>query len=150
MSNVVQSSYSRYMSAGSPGVAATMHGWDVDTKQAEGNIAFGLAVSKGDADDGVVQGGALYVGLSVRDITVVHTTPDRYEEGDNVGVATRGDWWVRVEDDVDAQTAVKYNTSTGQLGSSGGTTISGAVWKTSAAAGEMAVVRLNEGQDLTT
>ena len=150
MSTVVQSTYSRYMSAGAAGAPATMHGWDADTKQAEGNIPFGYAVSKGDADDGVVAGGTLFVGVSVRDITLVHDTADRYEEGDNVGVLTRGDIWVLVEEAVDTQTAAKYDTSTGQLGKAAGTAITGAYWVKGAGAGELAILRLSDGADVTT
>jgi hypothetical protein len=132
----LQTTYNRYMSA--------------DTKQAEGNIGFGVVVSKGSADDGVLAAGTLFVGVSIRDVTLDHATADRYEDGDNVAVMTRGDIWVAVEDAVVAQTAVKYNTSTGALGSDGGTTISGAVWKTSADAGGFAICRLGGAEDVTT
>lgn len=148
--NTVQSSYDRYAPKGANGAAASMRGWDADTKQAEETIGFGLAVSYGTEDNGVVKGGAAYCGVAMRDITLVHTTPDQYEEGDNMGVVTRGDIWITVEDAVVAHTAVKYNASTGQLGSSGGTTISGASWETSADAGELAVCRLGGDVDLTT
>jgi hypothetical protein len=138
------------MSAGAPGAAATMHGWDADTKQAEGTIVFGRAVSKAVADDGVVQAGTLFVGISMRDITLIHDTADQYESGDNVAVMTRGDIWVRAKEAVHAQTAVKYDTSTGELGKAAGTAITGAVWVTSAGVGEMAICRLSDGQDVTT
>ncbi len=151
MNTTVQSTYDRYMPVGVAGTFAEMSANNnVDTKQAEGTIAFGIVVSKGEADDGVVAAGALYVGVSMRDITIVHDTADRYEEGDNVAVATRGDMWVVAEDAVVAQTAVTYNTTTGALGSSGGTTIVDAYWLTSADAGEMAKVRLLDAVNLTT
>jgi hypothetical protein len=149
--NTVQSSYSRYMTAGAAGAAASMHGWDADTKQAAGNIPFGYAVSKNATQDGVVAGGTLFTGVAIRDITLVHTTPDRYESGDNVGVLTQGDIWVLVEEAVVAQTQAKYDTSTGQLGKAAGTAISGAYWMTSADAGALAVLRLATGAvDVTT
>jgi hypothetical protein len=148
--NTVQSTYGTTMPIGSAGAAATTHGWDADTKQAEGNIGFGLAVSKGEADDGVLLGGSLFVGVSMKDITISHDTADRYEAGDNVAVMTRGDIWVVVEDAVVAQTAITYNTTTGALGSSGGTAISGAIWKTSADAGGFAIARLSGANDVTT
>lgn len=150
MSNVVQSTYSRYMSAGSPGVFATTSGWDVDTKQAEGNIAFGLACSKGSADDGAVLGGNLFIGISVRDITLVHTTADRYEAGDNMGVAIEGDIWVRVGGNVTAGQQAHYDATTGVLSASGGVAIAAAKFETSALSGALAVVRLGTAsQDLT-
>lgn len=151
MTTTVQSTYGRRMPIGVAGTFAEMSASNnVDTKQAEGTIGFGIAVSKGEADDGVVAAGTLYVGVSVRDITIIHDTADRYEEGDNVAVATRGDMWVVAEDAVEAQTAVTYNTSTGALGSSGGTVIAGAYWLTSADAGDLAKVRLVDGRDITT
>lgn len=153
MGNVVQSDYNRYAPDGAAGMAATMHGWDADTKQATETIGFGLAVSKGTGDTDIVKGGSLYVGVSMRNVTLdpaTHTNPDQYVSGDNVPVMTRGDIWVEVEDAVVAQTAVTYNTTTGQLGSSGGTAISGAVWKTSADAGGLAIARLNGAEDVTT
>ena len=151
--NTVQSTYSRYGSAvGAAGAPATMSGYDSDTYYAQGTIPFGVAVSKGTGDRGCVKGGGTYVGISIRDVTLVHTTPDQYELSDNVGVAIRGDWWVKVEAAVVARTAVKYNATTGQLGSAAGTTIAGAVWMTTqATVNGFAVVRL-EGPagDITT
>jgi hypothetical protein len=149
--NTVQSTYSRYMSDGTPGAWASISpGNMADTKIAEGNIGFGLAVSKGSAQHGVLVGGTLFVGVSVRDITLVHTTADRYEAGDNAAIATEGDIWVRVEEAVVAQTAAKYDTSTGQLGKAAGTAITGAYWLTSADAAGMAKLRLTGGADVTT
>lgn len=147
----VQTEYNRYQPAAQAGTPATMTGWDADTLIAEGNIGFGVVVSKGDADDGCVVGGTLYSGVSIRDITLVHSTVDRYEEGDNVGVLVRGDIWVVAEDAVVAKTAITYNTSTGALGSGGGTAIPGSVWMTSADAGGLAIARLTAAMgDVTT
>jgi hypothetical protein len=137
------------MSAGAAGAAATMHGWDADTREAEETIGFGLVVSNG-VDDGVILGGSNFAGVSMRDITISHDTADQYEDGDNMAVMTRGDIWVLVEDAVTAHTLVAYNTTTGALGSSGGTTIVDAIWMTSAGAGELAVCRLNGTLDVTT
>lgn len=149
--NIVQSTYGFTMPAGAAGAFASTSGWDADTKQAEGNIGFGLVVSKGDADDGAVLGGGLYIGISVRDITLVHTTADRYEAGDNMSVAVRGDIWVLAEDAVEANQQVLYNTSTGALGSDGGTAIAGAKWLTTTGVGELGKIRLsNAAGDVTT
>lgn len=147
----VQSSYDRYAPIAQAGTPATTSGWDADTRNAEGTISFGVAVSKGVEDDGAVEGGSLFIGVSIRDITLVHDTVDQYEQYDDVAVLVRGDIWVEVEDAVVAQTAVKYATSGGQLGSSGGTTITNAVWMTSADAGDLAICRLGATTaDLTT
>lgn len=149
--NTVQSTYGRTMPIGAAGAAATMHGWDADTRQCESEaIGFGLVVSNGEADDGVVLGGSNFAGVSMRDVTLNHDTADQYEEGDNVAVMTRGDIWVLAEDAVTAHTAITYNTTTGALGSSGGTTIADAIWMTSAAAGGLAIARLSGTLDVTT
>lgn len=146
---VVQSTYGRRMPIGANGTAADTHGWDADTKQCESaTIGFGLVVSRGTKDNSVVLGGANFQGISVRDITLVHTTPDLYYAKDNMAVATAGDWWVIVAANVVAGRAVSYNTTTGQLGSAG-TAIAGAIWMTSASTGGLAIVRLNNTLDIT-
>ncbi len=149
--NTVQSSYSRYASAGSPGAFANMSDWDADTYLAEGTIGFGLACSKGAEDNTVAVGGSLFIGISVRDITLLHSTPDQYEVGDNTAIATKGDIWVRALENVVARTAVKYKTSDGRIGYAAGTAIAGAVWMTTTLAGAMGIVRLTGDKgDLTT
>lgn len=148
--NIVQSTYGRYMSAGANGAAATMHGWDADTKQAEATITFGKACSKGSADDGAVLGGSNFIGVSMRDITLVHTTADRYESGDNMAVMNRGDIWVTVGGNVTPGQQAHYNTSTGVISAAGGTAIAGAKFMTTALSGALAILRLGTAsEDLT-
>jgi hypothetical protein len=149
---VVQSTYGRTMTAGAAGAAASTHDWSADSRICESaSIPFGYAVSKGSAANGVIKAGTLFTGIAVRDVTLVHTTADRYELYDNVAVATKGDFWVAVEDAVVAQTQAKYNVTTGQLGDSAGTAIVGAYWLTSADAGGLAILRLATGAvDVTT
>lgn len=151
MSNVVQSTYSRYLTEGVAGAAATMHGWDVDSRICESaSIGFGLACSQGSADNGAVLGGALFAGISVRDITVVHTTADRYEEGDNMALMTRGDIWVTVGADVVKGNQGHYDSTTGVISDSGGVTIAGSRFMTTASSGGKAILRLGEASmDLT-
>ncbi len=149
--NTVQSAYNRYMSAGAAGAFANTNDYSVDTYMSEGTIPFGYAVSKGVEDDTCVVGGTLFVGIAVRDVTLLHSTADQYQTGDNVAVATKGDIWVLALENVVARTAVKYKTSDGRIGYASGTAIAGAVWMTTTAAGSFGIVRLsnNEG-DLTT
>jgi len=148
---VLQSTYGRRMPIGANGTAATTHGWDADTKQCQSaSIGFGLAVSRGTTDFGVTLGGANFQGISVRDITLVHTTADRYELKDNMAVATAGDWWITVSGAVVAGKGASYNTTTGAIGPTGGTAIAGAIWMTSASSGGLAILRLNNTLDITT
>ncbi len=149
--NITQSTYSRYAPIAQNGTVASMSSWDADTYVAEGTIPFGLVVSKGAEDNTCAKAGTLFVGVSVRDVTLTHSTADQYQVGDNVAVLTRGDIWVVAKEAVVARTAVKYDTSTGELGKAAGTAISGAVWMTTADVGGLAICRL-EGVagDLTT
>lgn len=151
MTNVVQSTYGRYMSAGVVGAWATIsQGNEADTKQAEGTIAFGLACSKGSADDGALLGGTNFIGISMRDITLVHTTPDAYLVGDNMAVATKGEIWVTAGGNVSAGQQVHYNTTTGVMSGSGGTAIAGAKFLDTVLSGAKVRVRLGTAsEDLT-
>ena len=153
--NTLQSSYGRYMSAGVEGAFADMSGWDADTGICESaSITFGKAVSRGSADNGVTLGGATFVGISVRDITVMHDTADRYEEGDNVAVAVRGDIWVKAKTAVVNQKQAYYNSTTGEIGASSisnAVAIAGAIFLDTADADGFSRVRLsNAVGDITT
>ena len=142
--NVLQSSYDRYLNEGVVGARASMHGWDSDTRICESTaIGFGLVASQGSDDRGATLGGSAFVGISVRDITLVHTTPDQYEEGDNMSVMTEGDIWVEVATAVNAGDQAYYNTSTGEIGAEAGTAIEGSRFMTSADADGLAVLRLD-------
>lgn len=149
--NTLQSTYGRYMAPGAAGMEADMHGWDNDTGICESaSIGFGLAVSRGVADNGVVLGGATFKGISVRDITISHDTPDRYEQYDNVAVKNRGDIWVLVGSDVVNDKQAFYDTTTGVISSSG-TAIAGAIFLDTQLSGGFSRVRLSNGiGDITT
>lgn len=151
--NTVQSTYGRRMPHGTAGMAADMTGWDADSRICEtaAGIGFGLAVSQGVGDNGAVLGGNQFVGISVRDITLAHATADKYAQYDNMGVLFAGDVWVTVASgDVEAGEIAKYDTTTGAISSASGTTIAGARFMTSAATGELAILRLTGAQDTTT
>lgn len=153
--NTVQSAYNRYGSAGVAGAFADMSGWDADSRILESASAgFGLAVSQGEADAGAILGGATFVGITVRDITLVHATADRYEEGDTMAVAARGDIWVKVANAVTVGLQAYYNSSTGAIGKTGisnGVAIAGAKFLDSVDADGYARVRLASAiGDLTT
>lgn len=151
--NTVQSSYGTRPPVAFAGMPADMHGWDADTGIAEGNIGFGLAASRGSADNGLLVGGATFKGITYRDITLVHTTADRYETGDNVGLMNRGDIWVAVATDVVNDKQVFYNSSTGALGAStisNAVAIAGAIFLDTVASGGFSRVRLSNGIGDTT
>ena len=143
----VQSSYTQYMTPAQVGMLASEINFVADTRIVEtaAGIGFGLAVSQGTNDRGCILGGTAFVGLTRADPTLPRSeslTLDKYARYDNAGILASGDLWVFTEDAIVAGEAVYYNTTTGQLGSSGGTVIEDARWMTSAAAGELAVVRI--------
>jgi hypothetical protein len=161
----VQTTYNQYETVAQNGMPASMTGWDADTKLAEAaspdGIGFGLAVSQSNiADRGAVLGqlsGGAFVGITMADQTLPNVTAgftDKYQEGDNMAVLTRGDLWVDVVGVVAAGGSVYFNSVTGQLGPSGisnAVQITGAKWMTSNPAhaetaapprGSLAVVRL--------
>jgi len=144
----VQTSYSRYLTVAQNGMKASAINWTVDTRIVEtsAGIGFGLAVSQGSVSDrGCILGGSAFVGVTHVDITLpasTQLTVDKYAHYDNAAIMVTGDLWVVTEDAVTAGEAVYYNTSTGQLGHSGGTVIEDARWMTSADALGLAVVRI--------
>jgi|SRR5215472_10013024 len=150
----LQTTYTQYLTIAQAGMPATTTGWDVDTKITEdpsGNgIAFGLAVSQGTlhGDRSACLGalsGSHFIGITAANQTL-STLPagvaDTYHDTDNMAVAVRGDWWVKVHGAVKAGDQVTFDPTTGQLGFSGGTVVEDARFMTSAAAGAFAVVRL--------
>lgn len=153
--NTLQSSYGRYMSAGVVGAIADMTTYDGDSRicETEAGIGFGLACSQGAEDNGAVLGGSLFVGISVRDITLVHDTADEYAEGDNMATAFRGDIWVQTKTTVVPRQKVYYNSSTGEIGDSGisnAVEIVGAHFLDTGAIDDIVRVRLIGAGDLTT
>jgi hypothetical protein len=143
-----QTSYSERIPEALPGL---IKGSDYDTRtgicETAAGIGFGLAVSKGVGDQGAVIGGAseFFLGISVRDVTLVHpaATVDKYIEDENMGILSRGTIWVTTGGAVSAGNAVHFNATTGVLSAAGGELLQGARWDTSAASGELAVVRLS-------
>jgi hypothetical protein len=149
---VVQSTYSERLSPGIAGTFANETNYDVDTCNCEtvAGIGFGLAVSQGTADNGAVLGGAsaaVFRGVSMKDVTLVNNTVDKYAQDQNMAVATEGDIWVTVGSDVAKGADVTFVASTGVLGSvaADGThfAIAGARWMTTAANGNLAILRLS-------
>jgi hypothetical protein len=139
----VQTAYVRYINAAQAGMPATTSGFDVDTKIVQGaSIPFGVAVCQGTFDRACnlgIQGGRQLIGISCQDVTLPAVDgPDIYVQGDNAGIAVRGDWWVPIlagdSPGVIPGDAVYANNTTGLLGTLGGggtTKIQNARWMTS-------------------
>lgn len=153
-SGPVQSTYDRYQKIGQVGTPASETGWDADTRIFEetadpaAGLGFGLVVSQGsNSDRGIrlgVPSGRHVIGITRSSVSTLTTFTDKYADGDNVDVAFRGDWFVIAEAAVQPGDAVLYDPVTGKLGHTGGTTLNGARWMTTAGAGGVAVVRLGD------
>ncbi len=155
-SGPVQSTYNRYAVAGMVGTPVDETPYNIDTRICQDDsspatgIGFGLAVQQGtDGDKAAAFGGSgTFVGITRSNPTQnVQTFTDKYSDGDNMPVFTVGDIWVIAEAAVTANEAVYYNPTTGVLGHSGGTLISGAKWLTATTgASQIAAVRLGAAE----
>lgn len=142
----VQSTYSENMRAGLPGLVSGSD-FDIDTGNCEtaAGLAFGIAVSQGAADKGVIIGGTLlgFRGITVRDVTLESDQSDKYAQYQNVGVLTRGKIWVTVATAVAAHDPVHFTAATGTLRNAGEQgPVDGARWVTSASINGLALVEL--------
>jgi hypothetical protein len=145
---VVQSTYPDTQAVAYPGMPATMHGWDADSLFVEtsAGIGFGLAVSKGTSEKGVVIGGTAFVGVTFRDITLIQRvggTVDLYRQRDLAGICVRGDIWVNVTTAVARGDPVLYNATTGAFGGAAGQALTHARWmRGNAGVAGLAILRL--------
>jgi len=124
-STVVQSTYSPRQRAGVVGMIADEVSSEVGSfnNETAAGIGFGLAVSIGSNDKGCVLAGSAFLGVSVRDITLVlasidplattYGTVDVYSEYVAVGVLTRGHIWVQANADVVGGDPLFYDTTYG-------------------------------------
>lgn len=118
----VQSSYSSRMPIAVAGMVADMTTADADTRICEtsAGIGFGLAVGRGTADMGAVIGAAAatdFLGISIRDVTLVGQTADKYAQYDNMAVLFRGDIWCAPASAVVDGADVTFVATTGVLSS---------------------------------
>lgn len=143
---VTQSTYTENMRAGLPGLVVGSD-YDIDTGNCEtaAGLAFGIAVSQGAADKGVIIGGTrlAFRGITVRDVTLENDQLDKYAQYQNVGVLTRGKVWVTVSVAVAAHDPVHFSATTGQFTNTGGQgPVNGARYVTSAGINGLALVEL--------
>jgi hypothetical protein len=127
---VVQTSYRPQIAYGLEGMISEETGSEVGTRLCEtaAGITFGKAVSQGSRAKGCVLGGANFVGVTVRDITLalvsvdplsaVDNALDTYGQWTNVAVLTRGHIWVKPQGLVAPYNDVYYDTASGKFGNS--------------------------------
>jgi len=148
----IQTTYAENQPIALPGMPANAN-YSADTKIVEtvAGIGFGVAVSRGTdpAKQAVIGSSAAnkFIGVTIKDATLIGATADTYARYDNMGVMFKGDIWVTVCADVTAGQDVTFNSTTGVLSSAAASgtqfTIAGAVWMTSAVSGGLAILRLN-------
>jgi len=145
---MTQTTYVERIVKGAAGQVANETNWDADTKKVEtaAGIGFGLAVSRGTDDDGVTLGGAAFVGITVRDITLLSGNADKYKQYELAAVLTEGEIFASASENVTDGAQVFFNTTTGALGITGGgkTAITGAYWQTTTSSGAIGIVRLTK------
>jgi hypothetical protein len=146
--NTLQSTYNQYATAA---LAAGTIADEIESQcgtyiMESASCGFGLAVSQGTADNGATLGGSAFIGVAVKDITLLHTTADRYEQYDNMAVLLEGDIWVTAGSNVVVGHPVYYNSSTGAFGNSGianAVLIGGSRWLDTASSSAGARLRLS-------
>jgi len=152
----LQPTYTSTQPLGFEGAPATMIGWDADSyiyDPAAGAtlLPFGRAVSVagpaiGTTERQVKLGGATgFRGISIRDITQnPKVGGDGYAAGWLVGVAWRGDIFIKAKSAVTVASAVMYDPATGEFGSHASCTVAvaNAQYKRGAADQQIAILRL--------
>lgn len=141
----IQDEYNATLAPAVAGAQATMIPATLISRNVEDEdgIGFGVAVSQGEGDKGVVAGGDAFVGITLLDRSAAGEG-DTFRQGDSARVMTKGDIWVEAAGAVDAGDGVAVNAA-GEFSSAGedDTAIPGARWDTSATeAGQLAVIRL--------
>jgi hypothetical protein len=138
---VVQTTYRPQIAYGLEGMISEETDSEVGTRICEtaAGITFGKAVSQGAGAKGCIIGGANFVGVSVRDITLGLVSPvplggvgdnplDTYGQYTNVAVLSRGRIWVKPQGLIAPNDAVFYDVGSGRFGNnSGGLAASGSV-----------------------
>jgi hypothetical protein len=139
MTTVVQTTYRPQIPFGLVGLPADGINASDDSKTVETvtGIGFGLAVSQGAREDGIIVGGSTFIGLTMRDITLVRSPIDPlssalapldvYPQWSNAAIRSRGHLWVMALGTVNPGDPLYYNTASGGLGPAGGQQAIGSV-----------------------
>lgn len=112
------------------------------TNEESTSLAFGVAVSQGSEDMGVIDYSDNVVGITVRERSSSAETPNSVGPSETARLLTKGALWVTAEVQVAAGDAVTVIAG-GLFSNTGGTALPGARWDTSTSgAGQLAVLRL--------
>ena len=148
-----QTSYSINQNKAYAGLVYAQAPHDIVSRAVEtaAGIGFGVAVARGtDADKQIdLAGSADFLGITIRSLEkegAANTAATQWNENETAGVLRKGYIWAVCPAGCVPGNAVKYTDGTGVLDAgaagAGETQLDGATWETTAAAGELAVIRL--------
>ncbi|MDQ0299646.1 hypothetical protein J2S78_002066 [Salibacterium salarium] len=149
--------YNKYMEpAASKGKLAEYQDYRADTKAADANIDYGMAVELTGAEGTRVTtfAGGTPFGVTLAreysDYTEDNSDDKKYEENEPTAVIRQGTVWVEVVEDVVAGDSVYVDNDTGNFraseqedSSTVGTRLNGAAFKSSANSGELVKLEMN-------
>lgn len=148
-----QTSYSIKQPVAYAGMIYAQAPHDIVSKSVEtvAGIGFGVAVSRGtDKDRQIVLGGTAFTGITIRSLDkegAASTAAVKWNETETAGVMRSGYIWAICPSGCNPGDKVNYVNATGVIdsgtASAGETQLDGAQWDTTAAAGELAVIRLS-------
>jgi hypothetical protein len=145
----VQTTMSENMEPGAAGQIANMEPRRLISRTVEtvAGIPFGMAVEQGAADMGCIlyNGGTLFMGVTVRERSATPEFPNGFDEGESARLMTAGCIWVVCASGCTVGDAVFVRPSNGDWQDSNANSAiqwPGARWDTTAAAGELAILRL--------
>jgi len=147
-----QTTYTKLHNAAYAGLIADLEPKEVVSKHAEGgDIGFGLAVSRGTADDQATKGGSAVLGVTVRSLDregAVTTGAVDYDQYSTMAVMRAGYCWVNVQDTGSPGAALNYNTTTGLIGvgdpGAGELVFPGTLESTVASGGDLGLIRVQD------
>lgn len=147
-----QTSYSIKQPGAYAGLIYAQAPHDIVSRDVEtvAGIGFGVAVSRGtDKERQIVAGGTDFLGITIRSLDkegAANTGAIQWNETESAGVIRNGYIWAVCPAGCNPGDAVKYTNATGVINAgaaaAGETQLDGAQWETVAAAGELAVIRI--------
>lgn len=148
-----QTSYSIKQPKAYAGLVYAQAPHDIVSRDVEtvAGIGFGVAVSRGtNLERQVVAGGTAFLGITIRSLDkegAANTGAIQWNEKETAGILRDGYIWAVCPSGCNPGDPVNYVNATGVLDSgaavAGETLLDGAQWETIAAAGELAVIRID-------
>lgn len=147
MTEAIQSTYSRYHAPAFEGQIADLQLSNSFSRRCDTELPFGKVVVQGADDDSVKlpDAGGVFQGITTRDQSTGAKSPNSYPANSMARLLDKGTIWVTVGGNVSAGDAAAFLDADGSLvvsGTASSTAITGAKFDTSAANGELAILKL--------